>query len=228
MKERILKLCKRLDKFSLEEIVSIAEDINECVLELLLQTLVAENLLIYRNDMYIYNKVKTVSINKKYSLLKYYPPKVLDIVIRCFGAGIPSEECSYIADLSQIQVQKLYRMFRELIYVRQITILKNKYTKEPQKYRTRTFFETQIFYFYIYDNQVFVVDKPLIASKEKVFTKDEIKEFKKIYCYLSRLECHNQNKNFLGYKLAESIWRRNRDFGELYYDLKKNLLNISS
>ena len=70
MKERILKLCKRLDKFSLEEIVSIAEDINECVLELLLQTLVAENLLIYRNDMYIYNKVKTVSINKKYSLLK--------------------------------------------------------------------------------------------------------------------------------------------------------------
>lgn len=63
-----------------------------------------------------------------------------------------------------------------------------------------------------------MVDKPLIASKEKVFTRDEIKEFKKIYCYLSRLECHNQNKNFLGYKLAESIWRRNKDFGELYYD----------
>ena len=27
---------------------------------------------------------------------------------------------------------------------------------------------------------------------------------------------------------ATSIWRRNRDFGELYYDLKRNLLNISS
>lgn len=205
MKERILKLCKRLDKFSLEEIVSIAEDINECVLELLLQTLVAENLLIYRNEMYIYNKVKTVNINKKYSLLKYYPSKVLDIVIRCFGAGIPSEECSYITDLPQNQVQKLYRIFRELIYIRQVAILKNKHKKEPQKYRTRTFFENQIFYFYIYNNQVFVVDKPFIASKEKVFTKNEIKEFKKIYCYLSRLECHNQNKKFLVGNLMEQV-----------------------
>lgn len=220
MKERILKLCKRLDKFSFEEIVGIAEDVNECVLELLLQTLVAENLLIYRNGMYIYNKVKTVSINKKYSLLKYYPPKILDIVIRCFGTGISIEECSNITDVHQNQVLKLYRTFRELIYVRQVAILKNKYTKEPQKYRTRTFFENQIFYFYIYNNQVFVIDKPFKSDKEKAFTSDEIKEFKKIYCYLSRLECHNQNKNFLGYKLAESIWRRNKAFEDLYHDIQ--------
>ena len=79
-----------------------------------------------------YNKVKTVSINKKYSLLKYYPPMVLDIVIRCFGAGIPSEECSYIADLSQIQVQKLYRIFRELIYVRQVAMQNNTVEIAPE------------------------------------------------------------------------------------------------
>lgn len=36
MKDRILKLCKRLDKFSLEEIVGIAEDVDESVMELLL------------------------------------------------------------------------------------------------------------------------------------------------------------------------------------------------
>lgn len=38
MKDRILKLCKRLDKFSFEEIVGIAEDVDESVMKLLLQT----------------------------------------------------------------------------------------------------------------------------------------------------------------------------------------------
>lgn len=35
MRERILRLCRRLDKFTLDEILTIAEDIDESVLELL-------------------------------------------------------------------------------------------------------------------------------------------------------------------------------------------------
>lgn len=42
MKERILRLCKRLDKFSFEEIATIADDINESVLELALIYLIDE------------------------------------------------------------------------------------------------------------------------------------------------------------------------------------------
>ena len=34
MKDRILRLCRRLDKFTLDEISTITEDINESVLEL--------------------------------------------------------------------------------------------------------------------------------------------------------------------------------------------------
>ena len=56
MKERILKLCKRLDKFSLEEIVGIAEDVDESVMELLLQTFVADNYLKGEGDNYTYRK----------------------------------------------------------------------------------------------------------------------------------------------------------------------------
>ena len=47
MKERVLKLCRRLDKFTLDEISTIAEDIDESVLELLLLTLVQEGKLIF-------------------------------------------------------------------------------------------------------------------------------------------------------------------------------------
>ena len=45
MKERILKLCKRLDKFSFDEISLIADDVNKSVLELILLTLESEKYL---------------------------------------------------------------------------------------------------------------------------------------------------------------------------------------
>ena len=64
MKDRILRLCRRLDKFTLDEISTIAEDVDEAVLELLLLTLVKEGKLTLRNDLYFYNKQ---SFNKKYS-----------------------------------------------------------------------------------------------------------------------------------------------------------------
>ena len=56
MKDRILRLCRRLDKFTLDEISTIAEDVDEAVLELLLLTLVKEGKLTLRNDLYFYNK----------------------------------------------------------------------------------------------------------------------------------------------------------------------------
>lgn len=56
MKERVLKLCRRLDKFTLDEISTIAEDIDESVLELLLLTLVQEGKLIFKDNIYLYNK----------------------------------------------------------------------------------------------------------------------------------------------------------------------------
>ena len=69
MKDRILKLCKRLDKFSFEEIVGIAEDVDESVMELLLQTFVADNYLKCEGDNYTYIKrSKTRKNNSKLPL----------------------------------------------------------------------------------------------------------------------------------------------------------------
>ena len=67
MKDRILRLCRRLDKFTLDEISTITEDINESVLELLLLTLVQEGKLTLRDDLYFYNK----QISKKPSILSF-------------------------------------------------------------------------------------------------------------------------------------------------------------
>ena len=222
MKDRILRLCKRLDKFTLDEISTIAEDVDEAVLELLLLTLVQEGKLTLRNDLYFYNKQ---SFNKKYSILSYYPAKILDIVIRCFCLSIPAYKVDKILDIGENQSSKIYNIFRELIYERQTNKLKLLYDKSPQQGRNRIFYDEE-FSFYVYDNQVFVSEKLFQSREEKIFTKPEIQEFKKVYSYLTRFTSHNSNKVDLPQKLAEGIWRRNKEFDELYADLKVNLLGL--
>ncbi|WP_347992823.1 hypothetical protein [uncultured Eubacterium sp.] len=222
MKERVLKLCRRLDKFTLDEISTIAEDIDESVLELLLLTLVQEGKLTFRNGLYFYNKQ---SFNKKYSILSYYPAKILDIVIRCFCLSIPAYKAKDIIAITESSTMQLYYIFRQLIYERQTKKLNFLYGKSPQQCRNRMFFDTE-FHFYIYNNQVFVSEKLFQSREEKIFTKPEIQEFKKVYSYLTRFTSHNSNKVDLPQKLAEGIWRRNKEFKELYADLKVNLLSL--
>ena len=222
MKERVLKLCRRLDKFTLDEISTIAEDIDESVLELLLLTLVQEGKLTFRNGLYFYNKQ---SFNKKYSILSYYPAKILDIVIRCFCLSIPAYKAKDIIAITESSTMQLYYIFRQLIYEHQTKKLNFLYGKYPQQCRNRMFFDTE-FHFYIYDNQVFVSENPFQSPNEKAFTKAEEQEFKKVYSYLTRFTSHNSNKVDLPQKLAEGIWRRNKEFKELYADLKVNLLSL--
>lgn len=220
--KRVLRLCRRLDKFTLDEISTITEDINESVLELLLLTLVQEGKLTLRNGLYFYNKKQ---ISKKPSIMSFYPKQIIDTAIRCFCLSIQSYKVAKILDIGENQASKIYNIFRELIYERQTKKLNFLYEKSPQQCRNRMFFESE-FHFYIYDNQVFVSENQLQSPDEKAFTKSEEREFKKVYSYLTRFTSHNSNKVDLPQKLAEGIWWRNKSFEELYEDLKVNLLSL--
>ena len=96
----------------------------------------------------------------------------------------------------------------------------------PQEGRYRIFFEKYVF-FYVYNNKIFLSDSLLRGECEKKFTKSEIREFKIMYSYLSRIESHNGNEDYMYHRLAEYIWRRGREYKDLYTDLKQNLLNIA-
>lgn len=222
MKDRILRLCRRLDKFTLDEISMIAEDVDESVLELLLLTLVQEGKLTLRNGLYLYNKKQ---ISKKPPILSFYPKQIIDTAIRCFCLSIPAYKVARILDIGEDQSSKIYNIFRELIYERQTKKLKSLYEKTPQQCRNRMFFDTE-FHFYIYNNQVFVCENLFQSPDEKAFTKSEVQEFKKVYSYLTRFTSHNSNIVDLPQKLAEGICRRNKEFEELYFDLKVNLLSL--
>ena len=70
-------------------------------------------------------------------------------------------------------------------------------------------------------NQLKQIDENILKSSEdKTFSLDQKAEFTTIYCYLLRNLTHNTMAYNLNYKIAETLWRRKREFKDLYYDLK--------
>ncbi len=223
MKERILRLCKRLNKFTLDEISTISE-LEPNKLLPIINELISEDILVQVNVVYFYSKKQ--SISAKYSIFKYYPKVTIDLILRCFCESISTTKVSNILSVGEDQVQKFYTIFRMIIYERQEKRLKDFYAQEPQNTRHRKFFDQEV-YLYIYNKQVFVSENLLQSYDDKPLNTNDKAEFSKIYCYLTRNLTHNQNAHNLNCKIAETLWRRNKNFNELYFDLKNNLLNFS-
>lgn len=223
MKERILRLCKRLSKFTLDEISTISELAPDRLLPII-NELIFESKLLQENGVYFYTKKQ--SISAKYSIFKYYPKVTIDLVLRCFCESISTTKVSHILSVGEDQIQKFYTIFRMLIYERQEKRLRDFYVQESQNARRRKFFDQEV-YLYIYNKQVFVSEVLLQCDNDKPLDTNDKAEFSKIYCYLTRNLTHNQSAHNLNYKIAETLWRRNKNFNELYFDLKNNLLNFS-
>lgn len=226
MKDQILKLCKRLKKCTLNDILQLME-IQPAVLELALMYLIQEGELQENDGVYtvIEKTTKKGQIeNKNLQLMfMFHSPETIDLIIRGFCTLIPTQKLANLVNTDDNCIGDFYRIFRNLIYERQLNELLNHYFIDPQQGRFRKFFE-RFAYFYTYNNKIFVSKKPLRANREKNFTETEVQDFKKVYSYLSRIESHNMNEVCLHQRLAEGIWRREKDFQELYMDLKNNLI----
>lgn len=227
MKDRILKLCKRLKNCTLNDITQLM-DIEPSVLEVILLFLINENKIQEKDGIYsvieefpAQNGIESKNLKL---MFMYHSPETVDLIMRGFCAELPTIKVSYLTGVGDNCICDFYKIFRNLIYERQLNELVNHYCKNPQKFRFRKFFEKYA-YFYNYKNKIFVTKKPLQAKRENNFTQEEEQEFKKIYCYLARIESHNQNEVYLYQRLAESIWRREKSFEELYSDLKNNLIS---
>ena len=104
MKDKILQLCKRLNKFSLENL-EILSEIPKSNLLPLLDEFVKEGKLITKNGEYIYCKQNPIIQN--HSIFKLYPAVVTDTVIRCFCEDIKTIKTSNIANIGEVR----YRNF---------------------------------------------------------------------------------------------------------------------
>ena len=224
MKDKIITLCRRLKKCTLDDLVSYLE-IKSCEIEPILMQLGNEGC-IKRNDREIlYLGKHTVSkgkIEKKdiNLMFEYRTSKEKEIIIKGFCLEIPPQKLCELINTHRNCTCNYYAIFRKMIYDRQFKELLKEYDLEPQLGRYRKFYEKYA-YFYVYNGKVFVSDKLLKTNKkEKEFTKNEIREFKITYSFLTRVESHNVNEHYMYYRLAEYIWRRNKDYKTLYKDLK--------
>lgn len=230
MQNKILNLCRRLRKCTLDDLVSLTES-NEKDIKTTVISLENDGVISEHNGEIIYIGIKPAKKghidNKNFNLMsEYRTPEEIDIIEKGFCLEIPPQKLCELLNMHRDNVCKYYGIFRKKIYDIQHKLLKDYYQSDPQIGRYRIFYDKYA-YFYVYENKVFVSEKLLKSDKvEKPFTKEEVREFKISYSFLRRIESHNSNEYYMYYRLAEYIWRRNKNYKDLYQDLKQNLLNI--
>ena len=226
MKDQVLKLCRRLKHCTLADLVQFTEA-EEVVIETLVLFMEQEGL-IQEKDGIITPADTEISknniCNKNLDLMfQYRSDEEIELILKGFCLEISPNKLCELANVKANCVSDYYCLFRKAIYDRQFKHLLHLFFENPQQGRYRKFYEKYA-YFYVYNNQVYVSEKLLRATLEKNYTKEEVREFKRMYCYLSRIESHNINENYMHFRLAEYIWRREKSFETLYEDLKNNLI----
>lgn len=225
MKERILRLCKRLDKFSFEDISTIADDIEESVLELLLLMLVSEKRLTKQGDAYFYNK--KVSMNKQISNLplffQFHTKQDMNYILKGFCADIEVMKMIDLFSFSKHVMNKSYQYFRTVIYENQRQELLKYFEKTPKIPQERVYMNTKA-YLYLYDGKLFVSDKYLISKDGRKHTEAERLEIKNIYLRSYRKVLSRSFAHKFHLHLAEEVWKYGKEF-DVRYKILNMLLN---
>ena len=227
MKERILRLCKRLDKFSFDEISTIADDIDESVLALLLLTLIQEKKLVKQNDNYLYNK-DTCTKNRLAKLpqfFQHHSKHEIDLIIKGLCADGEVLKMIHLLGVSNKVINNFYQYFRTVIYEEQMKELSICFEKLPKIAQERIYMNTKV-YLYLYKNKLFVSEKYLTSKNARKHATEERIEIKKLYLqgYRKVLSRSYAYKFYL--HLAEELWKYGKGF-DVKYKIMNKLLNIS-
>lgn len=205
MKNKILKLAKRLETFRIEDIESIMGDGIEDVL----QELVKEGQLKLVGGIYSYKAEQKSPLP---FCFKFHSQEKIEMITKCFCAGVKSKQASFLLDIGDATMQNFYKHFRQMIYERQLNTLKTHFEQKPKTAKMRRFFDIPV-YFYLYDDELFVVDKPLKTKRKKLpHTKEESLRIKVLYSRLRRSINHSQMKQNLTQHVAEHIWRYGKEY----------------
>jgi len=222
--EKLLKTCKRLNKFTLEEFQVVTE-FEESVAKLFLSQAVCKKQLILRDGTYFYLQEKSPqrTLLKLPLLFQYHSAETVDMIIRAFSAEIPSTKTGLLLGLNCNIICKFNKFFRKILYERQYQKLLEHYKQHSQIPCVRIFCETPAC-FYTYGGRVFVAAKPIDSNAQSYTDKKSMSEFKKVYSFITRDKELHKFANHLEHRIAETIWRRNKPFEQLLDELKA-LLN---
>lgn len=160
MKNKILKLAKRLETFKLEDIESIMGEGIEDVL----QELVKDGQLNLVGEIYSYKSERKLPLP---FCFKFHSQEKIEMITKCFYAGVKSKQASFLLDIGDATMQNFYKHFRQMIYERQLNALKTHFEQKSKIAKMRRFYDIPV-YFYLYNDELFVADKPLKTKQKKL------------------------------------------------------------
>lgn len=212
MKDKILKLAKRLETFRLEDVESImGEGVKD-----ILQELVKYGQLNLVGEIYSYKAERNLPLP---FCFKFHSQEKIEMITKCFCAEVKSKQASFLLNIADATVQNFYKHFRQMIFERQLNTLKTHFEQNPKIAKMRRFYDIPV-YFYLYEDELFVADKPLKTKRKKLpHTKEESLRIKVLYSRLRRSINHSQMKQNLAHHVAEHIWMYGKEYNVLFREL---------
>lgn len=212
MKNKILKLAKRLETFRLEDIESIMGEGIEDVL----QELVEDRQLNLVGEIYSYKAERNLPLP---FCFKFHSQEKIEMITKCFCAGVKSKQANFLLDIGDATMQNFYKHFRQMIYERQLNALKTHFEQKPKIAKMRKFYDIPV-YFYLYNDELFVADKPLKTKRKKLpHTKQESFRIKVLYSRLRRSINHSQMKQNLAHHVAEHMFKYDKYYNDICLQL---------
>lgn len=225
MKDRILRLCKRLNKFTLDEIEMVSE-IEADELLPILNELIFENRLVLKDNIYFYckNTVSKKQVSKLPLFFQFHETKTIDYLIKGFCSDVEALKMINIFDVSKHVINNFYQYFRTVIYEKQLKELMLNFEKTPKIPQERIYLNTKV-YLYLYNGKLFVSEKYLTSKNSRKHTNEERLEIKNIYLKSYRKVLSRSFAHKFHLHLAEEVWKYVKNFNEQYLWLKDLLFS---
>lgn len=224
MKDKILKLSKRLKNFSLSEI-SVILEAEDSIVQAILEEMILENHLIKSGESYSYNK-KIASkgrISKLPLFFHFHSSEDIDLLLKGFCADISIGCMCNLVGMHKNVAGKFYQYYRQMIYNSQKAELERYFKLNPKIGKERKWYTAKVF-LYIYDNKLFISDQILKSVDCAPYKESDRLEIKKQYLRCFRKVQNNAYQYNFHLHLAEEIWKYNKDF-QKRYELLKTFIN---
>jgi len=215
--DKILKLAKRLNKFTLDEIASISE-VEESELAPILENSeqIKKSGTVY---LYIPAQKTNPAQNTLLPKLQYHTPETIDMIVKCFCAEIEVNKAIKILRPQKDCITKFYKSFRECLYRQQYQELVRSFKENPKVPKERTFYNKTV-YLYLYDNKLFISLEPLKTSRQVMHTTEETKKLKALYSKIRRrLDTNWSYEHYFYHHIAEIIWRDEKNYEQLLVEI---------
>ena len=212
--KRILKLCKRLNKFSLDEIETISE-IDSSELKPIIDGLIHEERLTYCDGTYYYNKkvCKKQQTSKLPLFFEFHKKQDIEYIVRGFCTDVEVLKMIDLFGYSKHTMNNFYAYLRTLIYDRQYKELLKQFDKYPKIPQERVYMNTKV-YLYLYNHNLYVSEKYLVNKDARKHKEQERLEIKNIYLRSYRKVLSRSYSHKFHLHLAEEIWKYGKSFEE--------------